>query len=316
MYCICRHSDILPQQLQRNRKRNALWGIFQCLWYCPSHLNTATDTPTVTARQGRREEVFESRQISVGLQRSQLVCGSICPLILTTMAEKNVHKTITSYIGHTTILPCLAPSNTPISAVEWTRREQSQYVFLHRDGHSDTEDQDPSFENRVELRDRQLKEGDLSLILKKVNPSDAGIYECRHKNSRTRCRKRSLIDSDPISIVELRVDPAPRNTMIGALEWTNQHPSFENPVELQEDKDGDPFLVRMNVSIHEARLQRRAMIKSEPNSIIEWNVTDSGHTAGNTRTKRGKDGGESHVHYGSVAIALFFIVLLLSYLVQ
>lgn len=56
------------------------------------------------------------------------------------------------------------------------------------------------------LRSRQLKDGDLSLVLDKVNPSDAGVYECRYKKSGTRRRQRGVIASDPVSVVDLRVD--------------------------------------------------------------------------------------------------------------
>eukprot|EP00064_Thunnus_orientalis_P021839 superscaffoldBa00006899_g22007 len=206
--------------------------------------------------------------------------------------------------------------------------------------------------NRVELRNRRLKEGDLSLSLKKVNPSDVGIYECRYKNSGTRRGKRSFIDSDPISIVDLRVDSVqyitacpgdnvtlpcrvPRDTKIVALEWTradmesegyvfllrdgipdptNQHPFFVNRVELQNDKDSDLSLVLKNVSINdtgtyecrykdgnEARLEKRAVIKSDPVSIVKLKVTDSAYTDEEDNNEEDKDEGHPRGHYALVA---------------
>lgn len=106
---------------------------------------------------------------------------------------------------------------------------------------------------------------------------------------------------------------APRGTKIVALEWTrpdlesegyvfllrdgvpdptNQHPWFENRVEQQQDEDGNLSVVLKNVSIsdsgtyecrykdeEEARLEKRALIKSDPISIIKLTVTDSGETS-------------------------------------
>ncbi|KAG7236244.1 hypothetical protein INR49_001160, partial [Caranx melampygus] len=109
---------------------------------------------------------------------------------------------ITAAPGQTVSLSCRAPSNTDITAVEWTRPGlEPEYVFLYRDGRSDPGNQLPSFKDRVELQDRQMKDGDVSMILKDLTSKDTGTYECRVFHTETDSSRRS----EPISIVHLKV---------------------------------------------------------------------------------------------------------------
>ncbi|XP_054863398.1 putative butyrophilin subfamily 2 member A3 [Amphiprion ocellaris] len=67
-----------------------------------------------------------------------------------------------------------------IRAVEWSRPEmQSEYVLFYRDGRLDPYNQHPSYKNRVDLQDKEMKDGDFSLILRNVTMEDNGTYECR-----------------------------------------------------------------------------------------------------------------------------------------
>ncbi|KAG7236258.1 hypothetical protein INR49_001174 [Caranx melampygus] len=106
--------------------------------------------------------------------------------------------------GQNVTLPCQAPNRSPIRAAEWSRPDLgSEYVFFYRDDQQDKTQQHESFKDRVELVDRQLKDGDLSLILIMARPSDTGRYECRVKQEVR--RKRAVIRAEPVSIVNLTV---------------------------------------------------------------------------------------------------------------
>ncbi|XP_039463948.1 coxsackievirus and adenovirus receptor homolog [Oreochromis aureus] len=117
---------------------------------------------------------------------------------------------ITIRVGQTVILPCQTPINKsdPMIVLEWSRPELgTEYVLFYRDKNFDFDNQHPSFKNRVDLQDRQMKDGDVSLILKDVMINDTGTYECRVVRGRTNRRKRSNLDGDPISIIYLIVNP-------------------------------------------------------------------------------------------------------------
>ncbi|XP_028419346.1 coxsackievirus and adenovirus receptor homolog isoform X2 [Perca flavescens] len=115
---------------------------------------------------------------------------------------------VTVHPGDDVILPCQA-ADSSIIAAEWSRPDlEPEYVLFYRDGHLDPTHQHPSFKDRVDLVDRDLKDGDVSLILKNVDSIDNGTYECRVKPAGSRHRKRAIIDSEPIRIISLQVtDP-------------------------------------------------------------------------------------------------------------
>lgn len=116
-------------------------------------------------------------------------------------------KDIKAELGKDTILPCQAPKGDLILVVEWTRGDlKSEYVFLYRDGHSDTDNQNPGFKDRVELVDGEMKNGNLSVRLKNVTINDSGTYECHVIQSRANRRKRSSFDTEPINIIRLDVE--------------------------------------------------------------------------------------------------------------
>ncbi|XP_034757152.1 programmed cell death 1 ligand 1-like isoform X2 [Etheostoma cragini] len=112
---------------------------------------------------------------------------------------------VTVHPGDDVTLPCQAPDSS-IRAVEWSRPDlKHEYVLLYRDGHLDPHHQHPSFRDRVDLVDRDLKDGDVSLTLKNVNITDTGTYECRVASGGSRRKKRTFIISEPIRIIHLQV---------------------------------------------------------------------------------------------------------------
>ncbi|XP_049424309.1 butyrophilin subfamily 2 member A2-like isoform X4 [Epinephelus fuscoguttatus] len=131
---------------------------------------------------------------------------------------------VTVHPGDDVTLRCEA-GNVPILVVEWTRPdlEPPQYVLLYSDGHYDTDQQHPSFKGRVELVDRELKGGDVSLTLKNVTSSDAGTYECRVLAGASTRTERALIKTDPITVIHLEVRGSEKeNSMGGNTE--SEHP--------------------------------------------------------------------------------------------
>uniref|UniRef100_A0A3Q3LN55 Ig-like domain-containing protein n=1 Tax=Mastacembelus armatus TaxID=205130 RepID=A0A3Q3LN55_9TELE len=87
---------------------------------------------------------------------------------------------ITAEPGQTVTLPCRAPSSSEIRTVEWTRPGlDPEEIFVYLDGRFDPDNQHPSFRERVELKDSQMRDGDVSVTLKDVTFTDTGTYECR-----------------------------------------------------------------------------------------------------------------------------------------
>uniref|UniRef100_A0A3B4F6M8 Ig-like domain-containing protein n=1 Tax=Pundamilia nyererei TaxID=303518 RepID=A0A3B4F6M8_9CICH len=107
----------------------------------------------------------------------------------------SISEHMTAEIGQTITLPCQAPNNTVLAGVGWDRPDLSRgSVFLSRGEHV-TYDQHPSFENRVHMQDRDMKDGDISLILETVKAADAGTYNCRvitPANTRTKTAEKRI----------------------------------------------------------------------------------------------------------------------------
>lgn len=111
--------------------------------------------------------------------------------------------------GQSAVLSCRT-QNKSVIVVEWSRPDlKNQHVLFYRDEQFDADNQHPSFKRRVALKDKQMKDGDVSLILKDVTINDVGTYECRVFTRGTNRRKRAILESEPICIISLSVsDPS------------------------------------------------------------------------------------------------------------
>uniref|UniRef100_A0A3Q2NP23 Ig-like domain-containing protein n=1 Tax=Fundulus heteroclitus TaxID=8078 RepID=A0A3Q2NP23_FUNHE len=219
------------------------------------------------------------------------VQGTDPPISTVGLIVEPVEEPITAESGGTVILPCRAPENDRDGDVEWSRTdlEFSQYVYRYKNTKVDHAAQCPSFRNRTTLQD--MKNGDVSLVLKKVTTDDTGRYECRVVQRENSCKKRSILVTDPLSFINLRVEPvqriitaeheedvilpcrAPENDVDGDVEWNRtdlesgqyvlmyrnrkfdqdvQSPSFRNRVDLQDMKNGDVSMVLKKVTTDDA----------------------------------------------------------------
>ncbi|CAK6978874.1 titin-like%2C partial [Scomber scombrus] len=116
-----------------------------------------------------------------------LICFLSC-----SVSEDPQEQPITVQRGDDVVLPCEAPNNVNIAVVTWTRSNPEKHVYMKIDGHLETEDQDPSYVNRVQLMDDEMKNGELSLILENVNNNDVGTYYCYYKEGTGRSAKKKF----------------------------------------------------------------------------------------------------------------------------
>ncbi|XP_028330987.1 uncharacterized protein LOC114480766 [Gouania willdenowi] len=105
-------------------------------------------------------------------------------------------------------LPCEAPGRGTIIIVEWTRTDlKDGNVLMYRDKQYYLEGQLLSYRDRVTLTDLQMKNSDISLILKNVTADDEGTYECRVDQLNSPRQQRSVLGGDPVCSISLRVGP-------------------------------------------------------------------------------------------------------------
>nr|XP_024656649.1 uncharacterized protein LOC112432335 isoform X1 [Maylandia zebra] len=100
-------------------------------------------------------------------------------MLWTLASASEDQNNITAEFVQNVTLTCQAPNNDMIG-VMWRRADLGgKYVYLNREGQPQPQEQHPSFKNRVDLKDTQMKDGDVSLILKNVTLNNTGTYECR-----------------------------------------------------------------------------------------------------------------------------------------
>ncbi|KAL4008435.1 hypothetical protein ACER0C_002287 [Sarotherodon galilaeus] len=108
------------------------------------------------------------------------LCWALLILFVVVLAAE-AQNTVTAKSGQDVVLPCRVPQGKTIRAVKWSRADLGDnYVLLYRDEQLDPENQHPSFKNRVDLQDRNMNNGDVSLVLKNVTTADDGSYNCKN----------------------------------------------------------------------------------------------------------------------------------------
>ncbi|XP_033182636.1 uncharacterized protein LOC113168753 [Anabas testudineus] len=225
------------------------------------------------------------------------------------------HIIIKAYLGTTVTLPCRSRNNTRFTGVDWVKSDlEKGFVYLYRDGQPKPEDQHPAFKNRVELKDRNMKDGDVSLVLKNVMSFDGGSYVCyvteKDANHEMTCTEPSFIYLIMYQPVPINITASSgqtvnlpcgvlQNTCL-AMEWTRheleqgsvlvyrdgqsepegQHPSFKKRVELKNGqmKDGGLSLILKEVTVNDTGTYECHVFPNEINfweSIIDLDVHQS-----------------------------------------
>ncbi|KAF6733394.1 Butyrophilin subfamily 2 member A2 [Oryzias melastigma] len=89
-------------------------------------------------------------------------------------------QNITAEPGQDVTLRCKDPEKHKIPLLEWSKKDSvNKNLFVIRNGRPLPADQHESFKNRVFLKDSQMNDGDLSVVLENVTVNDTGTYECR-----------------------------------------------------------------------------------------------------------------------------------------
>ncbi|KAG9353183.1 hypothetical protein JZ751_017759 [Albula glossodonta] len=82
--------------------------------------------------------------------------------------------------NHSMTLPChIRPPQSAVGLhVRWFRQRFDRPLHLYRYGHDDTALQDPAYQGRTQLFQEELRNGNVSLSLTDLHPSDSGVYHC------------------------------------------------------------------------------------------------------------------------------------------
>uniref|UniRef100_A0A8C9ZE99 Ig-like domain-containing protein n=1 Tax=Sander lucioperca TaxID=283035 RepID=A0A8C9ZE99_SANLU len=89
---------------------------------------------------------------------------------------------VLAFAGGVVLLPCnfSIPASADVPTVEWSKQGLHPYVvFLYRGGYEINEEKHPAFWYRTSLIAKEQKNGNFSLRIANVRPSDAGKYRCK-----------------------------------------------------------------------------------------------------------------------------------------
>uniref|UniRef100_A0A8C6WL55 Ig-like domain-containing protein n=1 Tax=Neogobius melanostomus TaxID=47308 RepID=A0A8C6WL55_9GOBI len=110
------------------------------------------------------------------------------------------------------------------SDLQWTREGSHGYILQYKDGKLQDKHQNPTFKNRVELRDPELRSGDIRL--KNVSTEDRGVYKCQAQFQTRDGGQEEVFQSVHLTKSVLPCASALEGATVLDLRWT------------QEDSDG------------------------------------------------------------------------------
>ncbi|XP_024143271.1 V-set and immunoglobulin domain-containing protein 1 [Oryzias melastigma] len=219
----------------------------------------------------------------------------LCSVLFLVLFGSSVSRTsdldVTAEPGNDVTLRCGDTNINEVLVLMLTRSDlqEDKYVFFYRDNQVDLKYQHESFKNRVSLKNSQMKDGDLSVVLENVKTEDSGTYQCRVVNENDPQRELTLISSirlmvippsglitaEPGDDVTLRCEDT-SITKVLVLNWTRtdlqknrgyvsfrmktpadpegQPESFKNRVSLLDSQinDGNLSMVLKNVEIEDS----------------------------------------------------------------
>ncbi|XP_025759480.1 myelin-oligodendrocyte glycoprotein isoform X4 [Oreochromis niloticus] len=105
---------------------------------------------------------------------------SLISLLFMISGSVALQQDVQAKLGADVTLQCQITTDERISVLKWSRADLNTdgYVYFYRNKRSYENYQHPSFHGRVKLRDPEMKDGDVSLILNNVTFNDTGMYEC------------------------------------------------------------------------------------------------------------------------------------------
>ncbi|CAI5660704.1 unnamed protein product [Oreochromis niloticus] len=243
--------------------------------------------------------------------------------------------------GDNVTLACYSPRDVVILMLRWKKQDVQRYALFIRENRIDEKLQDPSFKGRVELKDPEMKNGELSVILKNVTVKDNGVYECYagYNDQEPQLLNSITLTVDPPDVPVKRGEEiilecyGPKNATTRLLKWNNtdmksefyvfyfrdgkpyenyQDPHFKDRVKLKdpEMKNGDFSVILKNVTMNDTgRYECYAGYNNQEPQLI--NITNlKVEEPGQTREQSENGGEEAGVkESGSLGLIVGLSVL-------
>ncbi|EMP31819.1 Zinc-binding protein A33 [Chelonia mydas] len=155
--------------------------------YSIMHLKPFKEPPTLAAESTSEENI--GTEIAVGVMELSASSGLwafafFCHIGILVSSEsftlKGSDSPVIATVGADVILPCqLSPrTNAKQMEVRWHSSEIAGLTHHYVNGHDALQKQNPHYRGRTELFKEGLPNGNVSLLLKKVQVADGGSYVC------------------------------------------------------------------------------------------------------------------------------------------